>query len=214
MVQDGGVWRERAESLAFLGNSLLSPMNQTETYGLDPSFWAAFPDFEDNDIRNALLELERFADAASRDESIDWSTSISVEFTKLFIGPPKPAAAPWETFYRSPDGGRVSVGFGKATFEMRQLLRDAGLQVRNDNNQYPDHIGIELLYASVSCSRIADLVDVGEDAAGAIDRLRCFISGHPYSWIDRLIDAVRKECPDSYIFLLLKLARAILRRVL
>ena len=54
----------------------------------------------------------------------------------------RPRLLPWETMYR---GENVTVGFGQATFEMRELLREAGLEVRNVNDQYEDHLGIELL---------------------------------------------------------------------
>lgn len=41
---------------------------------------------------------------------------------------------------------------------MRALLRNAGLEVSNENNQYADHVGIELLYASVPCGTCAQLL--------------------------------------------------------
>ena len=42
----GAELRELAQMYAFLGNSLLRPMNQTKGPGLDPEFWAALPDFD------------------------------------------------------------------------------------------------------------------------------------------------------------------------
>ena len=46
---------------------------------------------------------------------------------------------------------------------MQRLLREAGLEVSNENNQYADHIGIELLYASVLCQRAAEACDAGDE---------------------------------------------------
>ena len=34
-------WRSASELYAFLGNSLLDPMNRTEAVGLDVEFWIA-----------------------------------------------------------------------------------------------------------------------------------------------------------------------------
>ena len=98
-----------AQALAFAGNSLLTPMNQTETVGLRLEFWASFPDFDDDAVRAAVANLRLFAEAAQKrsEEGADLVTEVSVEFTKLFVGPPKPAAAPWETFYGAPDGSSV-----------------------------------------------------------------------------------------------------------
>lgn len=38
-VLDCDEWRTLGQLYAFFGNSLLSPMNRTETVGLDPAFW-------------------------------------------------------------------------------------------------------------------------------------------------------------------------------
>ena len=51
----------------------------------------------------------------------------------------------------------ATVGFDQATFEMRVLLRNVGLEVSIENNQYADHVGIELLYTSALCGTCAQL---------------------------------------------------------
>lgn len=147
-----------SEAFAFIGNSLLKPMSQTEEVGLEPAFWAQFPDFGDERVTAALAALGDFAVRAQERQGAGENVveRVSVEYTKLFIGPPRPAAAPWETFYRGDGSTEVAVGFGQATFEMRELLRRNGLAVSNENNQYADHMGIELLLLSVLARRAAD----------------------------------------------------------
>ena len=204
-------WTNYAEALAFLGNSLLAPMNQTEAVGLDPAFWAGFPDFEDEGVAEAIAACASYAEGAQAfaDEGGNAVQRVSVEYTKLFVGPPRPAAAPWETMHRS-EG--ATVGFGEPTFAMQRLLRAAGLEVSNENNQYADHVGIELLYTSVLCSRAAEAVDAGDAEAQAqlVDQLASFVREHPLGWIDGLIAAVADAEPDGYIAGLLALAKAIL----
>ena len=196
-------WINYAEGLAFVGNSLLAPMNQTGTVGLEPEFWANFPDFGSADVTKALEVLEAYAkDAQTYAESgEDPVQRASVEYTKLFVGPPRPAAAPWETLHR---GEGATVGFGEPTFAMQRLLREAGLEISNENNQYADHIGIELLYLSVLLSQAAN--DDEPDLAKATD----FIRAHPGRWIQRLTDAVAQACPDGYIIRLLELEKALM----
>lgn len=202
MIADSRTWTDISEALAFLGNSLLAPMNQTARYGIDPSFWHAFPDFGDDAVAKAIADCQAFAEQQSFEAGeCDLIREISVEYTRLFVGPPSPAAAPWETFYRS-DG--VSVGFGEATFEMQQLLREAGLQVSNENNQYADHIGIELLYLSVLCERAAQ---GAREEAGAC---ASFAARHPLSWISKLNARVFEESPEGYYHLLLALSESLL----
>lgn len=204
-------WTDYAKALAFTGNSLLAPMNQTETMGLSPEFWRGFPDFDDAHVAEAISACECYAAAAQEFAARggDAVQRASVEYTRLFVGPPRPSAAPWETMYCSGSDG-TTVGFGQATFEMRRLLREAGLEISNDNNQYADHIGIELLFASMLCTRAADADGDKAVQAKVVQQLSNFLNEHPRAWIDELIDAVCAEKPDGYICNVLTLAQALL----
>ena len=197
-------WKTLSEANAFVGNSLLKPMTMTLTVGLDPAFWEAFPAF-DGAVAQAVEVCACYAEEAGRraEGGEDVPQRASVEYTRLFVGPPSPAAAPWETMYR---GKNVTVGFGQATFEMRELLREAGLEVRNVNNQYEDHLGIELLYLSSLCARAdADAAD-----APALESVADFIEKHPLSWVDAFRARIAEAAPDGYFVSLAGLARALL----
>jgi TorA maturation chaperone TorD len=198
------VLNEYAAMFAFAGNSLLQPISQTQQVGLDPDFWSAFPRFGTEDVACAAQRCEAFARRAraAADRGTDVVQQVSVEWTRLFVGPPKPAAAPWETLYRSPSD--EGVGFGAATFEMRELLREAGLQLSNENHQYEDHIGIELLYLSHLCAQAA---------AGAASRQSIvkFAENHPLAWIDALAAKVAQAYPEGYVWCVLALAMALLK---
>lgn len=201
-------WVNYAEALAFCGNSLLAPMNQTETAGLLPGFWDEFPSFADADVAAALAKCKAYAKSAAvfADEGGNAVQRVSVEYTKLFVGPPRPAAAPWETMYC---GENVTVGFGEPTFAMQRLLREAKLEVSNENNQYADHIGIELLYASVLCTRAAEGQDDGTRIQAAA-QIAAYVQDRPLRWIDKLISAVDDCEPSGYISAILALAKALL----
>ena len=214
MAHDAATWADYAEALAFVGNSLLAPMNQTGAVGLDPEFWAGFPDFNDSRTAASITTCSSYAlEAQDRmNKGEDVVQNVSVEYTKLFVGPPRPAAAPWETMYRSREGS-TTVGFGQATFEMRALLREAELEVSNENNQYADHIGIELLYASVLCSKIAEAGN-DHDSQDPIEvQLVDFIRDHPLAWIGKLHDAVQQVKPSGYIAALLQLGQTLLESI-
>lgn len=214
MTKTAQTWMDYAEALAFVGNSLLAPMNQTETVGLSPEFWREFPDFDDARVAEAISACERYAIGAQafKDEGGDAVQRASVEYTKLFVGPPHPAAAPWETMYRS-GSGNVTAGFGQATFEMRGLLREAGLEVSNENNQYADHVGIELLFASTLCARAAEADGDKTVQAEIVQQLGKFLDEHPRAWIGELADAVSSEEPDGYIGNVLALAQALIASI-
>ena len=78
--------------------------------------------------------------------------------------------------------------------------------MRNVNNQYEDHLGIELLYLSSLCARAdADAAD-----APALESVADFIEKHPLSWVDAFRASIAEAAPDGYFVSLAGLARALL----
>lgn len=183
---------ELSEALAFLGNSFLRPMRQASDVGLDPSFWASFPDYEDKGVSEALDALFIWASQGKDQERAERIQEVSVEYARLFIGPPEPAVAPWESFYVQ-EG--VSTGFGEPTFRMQERLRSIGLVVSNENNQYADHIGIELLYCS------ACLKQAAEDSQEQKLVLGDFIKDDLLPWASRFSAALNKGSTGYYALL-------------
>lgn len=194
-----------SQAFAFLGNSLLAPMSQTSPAGLLPEFWEEFPDFDNKKVGDAIEGCLEFAREAHRREGAgeNMVERVSVEYTRLFMGPPRPAAAPWETAYRGAQGADGFVGFGEATVAMRRTLANLGLEVRNQNNQYADHMGIELLCLSAMLGR----VEGGDcEAADILD----FISERPLSWCDDFAAKVSGAMPGGYFSSLVNLVSAML----
>ena len=205
-------WSTLSQAYAFLGNSLLSPMTQTSDAGIDPAFWEAFPDFGSERAALACKDAAacvRALSARGEREGRDPVELASTEFTRLFIGPPSPAAAPWESFYRSESENPV--GFGAATFEMRDLLRAAGLEVNNENNQYEDHIGLELLFLSELCRRRAESAEgkAHDDLCGD-SAILAFVRDHPLGWIGTLRESASETVSGGYIASVLGVAEALL----
>ncbi len=196
------IWKEYSEAYAFLGNSLLKPMSQTPAVGLEPEFWDAFPRFGSDEVEAAVSACAKHARSvqAEAENGVDVVKECSVEFTHLFVGPPTPAAAPWETMHR---GENATVGFGESTFEMKRLLRSVGLEIHNENNQYEDHMGIELLLLAVLCERIGQDVSAEDVAA--------YIESHPFAWIGRLQEQVAEACPDGYFAGLIEVGRCVMK---
>lgn len=175
-----------AQALAFVGNSLLAPVSQTERVGLDGDFWQDFPDFGMPAVGRACDRMAHIVEGfdASREEDV---RDVSVEFTRLFVGPPSPAAAPWETMYRT--GGHV--GFGSATVEMQKRLEQLHLKVSNENRQYADHIGLELLYLS-------ELVRWASEGDEECAREAYAFAAKMGEWVPKLRERISREAPGGY----------------
>ena len=209
----GEEWMVASQLYAFLGNSLLSPMSRTESVGLDPAFWRELGGLLDGALADSAESLASWAKRASADAArSEVVQRVSVEFTKLFVGPPKPAAAPWA----GPPTGPVDshVGFGEATFAMRERLRALGLELCNENNQYEDHVGIELLYLSELCRRASEEPSGAaacDAAAPDAEEIASFIREHPLAWVPRLREKVAASQPEGYFIRLLDVVLALLK---
>jgi TorA maturation chaperone TorD len=205
-------WRLRSDLYAFFGNSLLKVMTEQSAVGLDPAVWEGFPLQGANaclqgglslGVANehlqkgldALLSCTRKLDALGRTAAVE---RVGVEYTKLFVGPGRPAAPPWESLYR--EGGTAL--FGQPTFDMRRLLAQRGLKAGEGFHQLEDHLGFELLYLG-ACG--AAFVEMPPDAAPAtpppsaeaIKEQQDFIRTHPLSFIGQMLQAADKAVAES-----------------
>ena len=197
-------WALHADLYAFLGNSLLAPLRPDAAVGLDPAFWDVWAcDGENEHVRNGISTLKKHAARLAGVPSEQAVQQVNVEFARLFVGPPKPAAPPWETLNRNPE---ATCGFGEATFAMRTLLREAGLCVQNENHQYEDHLGIELLYLSERCRAFAQREPSFEEETV----VREFVQKHPLAWIPAFHARIRTAAPHGYFDGLVELAWGLL----
>jgi TorA maturation chaperone TorD len=193
------IWRLRTQLYGFLGNSLLKIMTAETAVGLQQAFWEDFPlDAEaDGRIRAGLSSLLACTEALSTLDPEVALEQVGVEYTRLFIGPGKPAAPPWETLYR--EGGTVL--FGKPTFEMKQLFARAGVKASADSHQFEDHLGFELLYLGMRGTSFADTPPTAE----SISEMRSFIKEHPLSFIEPLLGKAREAASIGYYPALIEL---------
>lgn len=252
MMVDRETFVQVAPWLAIAGNALLTPPLQAGVQSaaiFDACLWEELAACEDAEVANAADKLVTYLDgreeaaAASREAQTgvcvldarggasnldDRVQRASVEFAHLFVGPPKPAVAPWETFYCQQG---CAVGFGEATHQMRTALRDNGLELAQAGRQYEDHMGIELLLASELCRRAGEGEDWGPDAGcvpsaasegadantqnalSAAQHAVDFVRTRPLSWMPALREAVERESPNGFYASLLQLTQALLELV-
>ncbi len=107
--------------------------------------------------------------------------------------------------------------FGAPTFAMRKILREAGLELNNENNQYEDHIGIELLYLAAMCAHLCKegKSSTNEESSSAVknpnaEELADYIQAHPLAWIEALRDKIDAVYPDGYYSGLAELTQGLL----
>ena len=170
-----------------------------------------------------MQRLEAYARAAAENAEADATGALvysdnpavagmiatSVEFMRLFIGPPRPAADLWETA-NDPYNDK-KVGYGRATVAMQQLLAAEGLELGGENNQFEDHMGIELLYLSALCGKTAAGFAEGDEAVRSVaNKAAWFIKAHPLFWMQRFRANVDAERPEGYYSALLEYVDGVL----
>lgn len=199
-------WEQLATMYAFAGNSFLSPMTTETALGLSPDFWETLPTCNSEVISNAAKQLATFAQRQKLEkaQSANMVQEYSVEYTRLFIGPPRPAVAPWETMYAP---GNNAIGYGAATIDMKRIIAAQGLQLQGAHNQYEDHIGVELLLLSVLCtqqheSELAAAKVPAINVKASLAFLLHYLQQHPGSWIKTFAANVVAAAPGSYYALL------------
>jgi len=102
---------------------------------------------------------------------------LEQEFTRLFLGPGRPVAHPYESVYRE---GRM---MGQTTLDVRRRLVEAGLAP--NNQRLPDHVGIELAFMAHLAAREALAWDAGEGDLGwrLLQEQETFLSEHLGAWL-------------------------------
>lgn len=192
-------------AFAFIGNSLLKPMNQTSALGLEPVFWESFPSFDNAVVTEGINTLTAYGNLAHEIDEEQAISQCSTELTDLFInGGSDDFVAPWETVE---SGCETAVGFGKATIDMRDKLKTQGLTVGACGNQFEDHIGVELLYLASLCEKVA----ANElDIAAWSQNVNAFFEAHPILWVEDLSNKVHNVRPNGYIDGLLSIAKGLL----
>ncbi|OEH86887.1 hypothetical protein BHU72_01085 [Desulfuribacillus stibiiarsenatis] len=82
--------------------------------------------------------IQRIIEGLSQDE--DSYLQTNYEYSKLFVGPEKVVATPYESVYRSRDRLLMQ----KETIDVRNFYRKLGLEVIKKGSQPDDHLGLEL----------------------------------------------------------------------
>lgn len=82
--------------------------------------------------------LSKMKDSLSGDFDIE---ELTWEYRRLFVGPAMKAMPPWGSVYTD----RECVVFGRSTLDLRQWMRENGIERLQDEKTPEDHIGLMLL---------------------------------------------------------------------
>lgn len=122
--------------------------------------------------------------------------ALLVDYTRLFVGPPAPLAAPYGSLWLSGHGSVMQ----ESTAAIEGLYREAGFEIDEALAELPDHVAVELEFLYLLAFKQAEARRTGEEVAIAgWDQLHeLFLRGHLGAWIGRFAAAVRDNAGTSF----------------
>jgi TorA maturation chaperone TorD len=160
------------------------------------------------DVTAGLRLLQQWSQAAQRGLSDEEHGSLRKDYTRLFLGPGKLLAAPWES-------AQVTEGrqlFQPQTLDVRQWYRRYGLESERMYTEPEDHIGLELAF-------LAHLAQRGLEACAQNDTTRLdetlaaqrdFLTAHPLQWVHRWSEQVETKAHTDFYRGIAQVTRGVL----
>lgn len=133
---------------------------------------------------------------------------LAVEYTRLFRGPVKAQAYPYESMHV--DGEAM----GKSSLDAARRYGEAGVSVAEDFKDLPDHISAELEFMHYLCGRELDALQRGADDDAACFRHtgQAFLKDHLSRWVPQLTGLVMQHATTPYYLTIAEITREFIRR--
>ena len=119
------------------------------------------------------------------------------EFTRLFIGPIRLVAPPWESMYV----GKESMLFQESTLAVRRFYQSYGLQPEGYPRVADDSLALELAFMSKMAERACTAFgeDKREELRSALSGACEFLTEHMLVWIPKFLERM-KDSPSDVLY--------------
>lgn len=133
-------------------------------------------------------------------------TALTVEYCKLFYGPGKVAAPPYESVYL---GGGVTMG--EPAIAVVRKYQEAGVQVWEGFRNCPDHIAAELEFLYFAAGEAANFRALGREETARIwaERYNAFLREHLSRWVARFCRKIEEGTEQKFYLGLARLTAAV-----
>ncbi len=118
------------------------------------------------------------------------------DYTRMFIGPDRLPAPPYESAYRTAD----RLLFQVQTLEVRQAYRKYGLISSKVGSEPDDHIGLELQFMYETCRFAAEAASNGDVFVleQVLQDQRAFLDAHLLRWATSFADDVNASAQTGF----------------
>ncbi|MFN3921454.1 MAG: molecular chaperone [Caldimicrobium sp.] len=123
---------------------------------------------------------------------------LLVEYTRLFIGSTEYIAPPYASFYIE---GRL---MGDSAVKTLEFYKKAGLDLKEDFTELPDHIAVEFEFMSYLISQeVKSLYEKNFEQADKFHQLqREFLDNYLIIWIPAFCNKIKKGTQNKFYYLL------------
>ena len=139
-----------------------------------------------------LIDLAKRLAQAAAEADFD---ALSTEYTRLFEGPTKLPAPPWESVYKA-DGDLL---FQESTLHVREAYKEAGFQAAGYPHEADDHLATELSFMSALIQGTKDAIEA-DDATRANAFLIAqhkFLDQHLNLWLTPFAERLNTQAPST-----------------
>lgn len=143
-------------------------------------------------VQEGVTELYREWNA--RREERDYPGDLWADYNRLFVGPGKLLAPPWESVYRS----KERLVFGESTLQVRSFYQRYGVEVKNRNKEPDDHVGLEMEFMAYLCQEALEKIRAGADAFPYIQASQQFLEEHLGQWVPEFCGDVEEGAKTGF----------------
>lgn len=147
------------------------------------------------DSRLVDLQKRLAATASEAAAENDGVERLCGEFTKLFEGPGKLPAPPWESVYRS-EGELL---FQESTLAVRQAYREAGFKAAAYPREADDQVATELSFMAALIDEATTTLDAGDPsrAHAFLTAQKKFLAQHLNEWLPAFAERLNTQAPGG-----------------
>jgi DMSO reductase family type II enzyme chaperone len=130
--------------------------------------------------------------------------TLEIEYNRLFVGPGRPQAPPYESFYRDKWG----LVMGPSVRDVERRYAEAGLVLAPDHRDLPDHVATELGFMAYLAMQEAEARD--EERQTWLRRERLFLRDHLSVWLPLFCQRVKETSQHPFYTALAELTETFL----
>lgn len=150
---------------------------------------------------NVTIEYESSPDFAKgleflRKDADCEPEGLALEHTRLFIGPYRLSAPPYESVYMNAQ----RLVMQQPTIEVRKVYLQAGLEVKGIHSNPDDHISAELEFMEYLCDKTASALkrQDNREAITCIELQKKFLEEHLNKWIPTFSEEILRSTKQEF----------------